>query len=101
MHTKNLLVLFALTTSIFSAPIPSPRFSSLGSAFGNLNWNGAGNSVGNGNKGNGNDVCISCNFRDLRLIICRMVMDQDQIMGMEMFLETEMLLGAETPVSTF
>ncbi|ATZ49733.1 hypothetical protein BCIN_05g01460 [Botrytis cinerea B05.10] len=55
MHTKNLLVLFALTTSIFSAPIPSPRFSSLGSAFGNLNWNGAGNSVGNGNKGNGND----------------------------------------------
>ncbi|KAM0161494.1 hypothetical protein ACHAPG_002424 [Botrytis cinerea] len=55
MHTKSLLVLFTLTTSVFSAPIPSPRFSNLGSAFGDLNWNGAGNSVGNGNKGNGND----------------------------------------------
>ncbi|TEY85723.1 hypothetical protein BOTCAL_0013g00310 [Botryotinia calthae] len=55
MHTKNILAFFALTTSVLSAPIPSPKFSSLGSAFGNLNWDSAGNSVGNGNKGNGND----------------------------------------------
>ncbi|KAF7938507.1 uncharacterized protein EAE98_000845 [Botrytis deweyae] len=55
MHTKNILTIFALTTSVLSAPIPSPKFSSLGSAFGNLNWNGVGNSVGNGNEGNGND----------------------------------------------
>ncbi|TGO28894.1 hypothetical protein BPAE_0021g00170 [Botrytis paeoniae] len=55
MQTKNILALFALTASVLSAPVPSSKFSSLGSAFGNLNWNGEGNSVGNGNEGNGND----------------------------------------------
>ncbi|KAF7910604.1 uncharacterized protein EAF01_002115 [Botrytis porri] len=53
MHNKNILALFALTTSVLSAPVPSSKFSSLGSAFGNLN--GDGNSVGNGNKGNENE----------------------------------------------
>ncbi|KAF7953896.1 uncharacterized protein EAE97_001295 [Botrytis byssoidea] len=55
MQTKNVLALLALTASVLSAPVPSSKFSSLGSAFGNLNWNGEGNSVGNGNKGNGNE----------------------------------------------